>query len=74
MPLDANIRKRLLFKLEQDQNFTVKTLTAECQWLLNLKTRFYDGSTIGKSIYHQQCKNKKKTHQQRSPTKLLLVA
>lgn len=34
---DADIRTRLLSRLEQDKDITVKTLTAECQRLVNLK-------------------------------------
>lgn len=37
---NADIRMRMLFKLEQDKNITVKTLTSECQPLLNFKHDF----------------------------------
>ncbi|CAH8430770.1 unnamed protein product [Dicrocoelium dendriticum] len=36
-PRDAEIRTRLLSKLEQDQQMTLQTITTECQRLLNLK-------------------------------------
>ncbi|KAF5395454.1 hypothetical protein PHET_12170 [Paragonimus heterotremus] len=36
-PRDADIQTRLLSKLEQDKEITVKALTAECQRLVNLK-------------------------------------
>ncbi|VDL92077.1 unnamed protein product [Schistocephalus solidus] len=36
-PRDAEIRTRLLNKIEQDPDSTLQALTAECQWLKNLK-------------------------------------
>uniref|UniRef100_A0A0X3PM21 Uncharacterized protein n=1 Tax=Schistocephalus solidus TaxID=70667 RepID=A0A0X3PM21_SCHSO len=36
-PRDAEIRTRLLNKIKQDPDSTLQALTAECQWLKNLK-------------------------------------
>ena len=36
-PTDAEIRLRLLMKLEQDQKITLQNLADECQRILNLR-------------------------------------
>ncbi|KER32454.1 hypothetical protein T265_01506 [Opisthorchis viverrini] len=49
-PHDADIRTRLLNRIEQDPEWTLQKLTTECQYLINLKT---DGAMIGYSKFPQ---------------------
>lgn len=49
-PQDAEIRTRLLTKLDQDPETTLKSLTAECKRLLTLK---HDTAMVEKNLHEQ---------------------
>ncbi|KER24112.1 hypothetical protein T265_08154 [Opisthorchis viverrini] len=70
-PHDADIRTRLLNRIEQDPELTLQKLTTECQHLINLKA---DAAMIGHSKLSQPdmvCKvtSKRKSSSKRTPRK-----
>ncbi|KER28725.1 hypothetical protein T265_04513 [Opisthorchis viverrini] len=70
-PHDADIRTRLLNRIEQDPELTLQKLTTECQHLINLKA---EAAMIGHSKFSQPnmvCKvtSKRKSSSKRTPRK-----
>ena len=54
-PKEAEIRSRLLSKLEQGLKLTLQNIAEECQQMINL---CHDTAKIGKDILHILCLKK----------------